>query len=170
VRVLLIVAFLVVAPMLAPLTGHLTRIDGMSQARHERSWREVNAVLLSPAPERFYGYGSMSTFSVKARWTAPDGVRRTGSVPARTGMRAGTVVPIWVDRSGRVTGREPVTAGLVDVRVALVETATVGSVGIVLFALGALLRLGTNRRRMTHWAAEWACFGPRWTTRRWGRN
>ncbi len=82
----------------------------------------------------------------------------------------GDVVPVWVDRLGRVTGRAPVSRGLVDVRTVLFGTATVAGIGLVLLGFGGLLRIGTNRRRLRHWGAEWACFGPRWTTRRWPRN
>lgn len=169
-RVCLVVSFLVAAPLLAPVTGHLTLVSGIAQMRQERGWRQVNATLLSPAPEQFYGYGSMSTFWVRARWTAPDGAARVGKVPVRGGSVPGDVVPVWVDRAGRVTGHAPVSGALVDIRVALAGTATVAGIGLVLFALGGLLRIGTNRRRMRHWAAEWACFGPRWTTRRWPRS
>ncbi len=170
VRVCLVVAFLVAAPLLAPVTGHLSRTDGLAQVRQERGWRQVNAILLRPAPAQLYGYGSMTTFWVRARWTAPDGAVRTGRVPTRSGAVAGDVVPVWVDRAGRVTGREPVSSALIDVRVVLVETATVAGIVTVLLALGGLVRIGTNRRRLRHWGAEWACIGPRWTTRRWPRS
>src|ERR1022692_1850231 len=70
----------------------------------------------------------------------------------------------------RCPGRHPMTVGMVKVRTALVEFLTVAGVAIVLLALGGLVRLLLNRRRMAYWGIEWACFGPRWSTRRWPRS
>jgi hypothetical protein len=36
----------------------------------------------------------------------------------------------------------------------------------VLFAVGLVIHWLMERRRLAAWAAEWAVFGPRWTTRR----
>jgi len=165
-RIALAAAFLAAAPLLAPVVGHLTQVSGMRLVRQESSWRQVNAVLLRPAPQQYYGYGSMTTFWVPARWRAPDGARRTGQVPTRSGTPAGAVVSIWVNRAGRATGRQPMTTGQVELRVVLAEFVTGAALGAVLLALAGALRLLLNRRRMAYWAVEWACFGPRWTTRR----
>ena len=170
VRLILVLTFLIAAPLLAPAAGHQTEASGLRQVHHETSWRQVNAVLLRSAPPQYYGYGSMATFWVAARWRAPSGAARPGVNPARTGAQAGTKVSIWVDRAGRVTGRHPMTVGMVKVRTALVEFLTVAGVAIVLLALGGLVRLLLNRRRMAYWGIEWACFGPRWSTRRWPRS
>jgi len=170
VRLILVLTFLVVAPLLAPAAGHQTEISGLRQVRQEASWRQVNAVLLRSAPPQYYGYGSMATFWVAARWRAPSGATRRGVVPTRTGVEAGTKVSIWVDTAGRVTGRHPMTVGMVKVRAVLVEFLTVTGVALALLALGGLVRLLLNRRRMAYWGIEWACFGPRWSTRRWPRS
>jgi hypothetical protein len=169
-RITLLIAFLVAAPLLAPVAGHFTATNGMREVRQEKSWREVTAVLTLPAPRQFYGYGSSATFWVPARWRAPSGVRRTGDVPTRAGAPAGSPISIWVTWAGQVTGRQPLTAGLVQVREVLAEIGSVAGLAIVVLLLLGLLRLGLNRRRMTYWAVEWACIGPRWTTRRWPKT
>jgi multisubunit Na+/H+ antiporter MnhG subunit len=170
VRLILILTFLIAAPLLAPAVGHQTEASGLRQVHQEASWRQVNAVLLRSSPPQRYGYGSMATFWVAARWPAPSGATRRGVVPTRSGFRAGTKVSIWIDYAGRLTGRRPLTVGMVKVRTVLVEFLTVIGVALALLALGGLVRLLLNRRRMAYWGIEWACFGPRWSTRRWPRS
>jgi hypothetical protein len=69
-----------------------------------------------------------------------------------------------------VTGRQPLTAGIVQARSVLFGIASVAGLAAGLLLLGWLIGLVLNRRRMAYWGIEWACFGPRWTTRRWPRN
>jgi len=170
IRLLLMLAFVIGAPLLAPATAHLSQVAGLAQAQRETSWRQVDAVLLHPTPSRFAGYGSMATFWVAGRWRAPSGATRVGMVPTRTGMPAGSKVRIWVSWTGRVTGRQPLTAGMVQARSALFGIASVAGLAAGLLLLAWLIGLVLNRRRMAYWGIEWACFGPRWTTRRWPRN
>lgn len=169
-RIMLLIAFLIAAPLLAPVAGHLTAANGFREVRQEKFWHEVTAVLTLPAPHQLYGYGSSATFWVPARWRAPSGARRTGDVPTRAGSPAGSPVSIWVTSAGHVTGRPPLTSGLVRLREVLAEAGTVAGLAITAFLLLGLLRLGLNRRRMNYWAVEWACIGPRWTTRRWPKT
>lgn len=169
-RLLLVLTFVICGPMLAPATAHLSEVAGMQEVQREASWRQVDAVLLRPAPSRYYGYGSMATFWVAGRWRAPSGATREGIVPSRGGKRAGAKVRIWVDWAGRVTGRQPLTADMVQARSVLFGVGSVAGLAAALFILALLIRLMLHRRRMAYWGIEWACFGPRWTTRRWPRN
>jgi hypothetical protein len=165
VWLLLAVAFLVAAPMLVPLAGRMARVDGIGEVRRERLWRQVNAVLVRRAADRFDGYGADGAVWVQGRWRAPSGAARIGLVPVAPGAPAGTVVRIWVDRAGRVTGRPPVTVGLVTVRVIAVEVLALTGLAFAALLFAGFVRWVLNRRRMTVWDSEWACFGPRWTTR-----
>ncbi len=169
-RFLLVLAFVICGPLLAPATAHLSEVAGLQEVHREASWRQVDAVLSHPAPSRFYGYGSMATFWVAGRWRAPSGATREGMVPTRSGTPAGAKVRIWVDWAGRVTGRHPLTVGMVQARSVLFGVGSVAGLAAALFVLALLIRLMLNRRRMAYWGIEWACFGPRWTTRRWPRN
>jgi len=169
-RMLLVLAFVICGPLVAPATAHLSQAAGLAEVHREASWRQVDAVLLRPAPSHFSGYGSMTTFWVAARWRAPSGAIREGMVPTRTGIPAGTKVRIWVDRAGRVTGREPMTASVVQARSVVFEVGSLAGLAAALLFLAWLIRLMLNRRRMAYWGIEWACFGPRWTTRRWPRS
>ncbi len=169
-RVVLVLGFLIGGALIAPAAGHLTQLAGLRQVGREASWRQVKAVLLQPAPPRYYGYGSMTTYWVPGRWRAPSGATRAGMVPTRAGVRAGARVSIWVDRAGMLTGRHPMTTSMVQVRTMLTEIGSVAGLAVVLLAVAGLARLLLNRRRMTYWGIEWACFGPRWSTRRWPRS
>ncbi len=171
VWVLIAVAFLAVTPMLAPMAGRAAQSASSGQVRSERSWRQVDAVLLKRAPDHFNnGYSSAQVVWVRGRWKSPAGHVITGMVPAQPGTPARTVVPIWVDHRGRLTGGQPVTAELVSARVAAIEVlAVVGLAGAALLT-AALLRWLTNRRRMTYWTIEWDCFGPRWSARHLGHD
>jgi len=169
-RLLLVLAFVICGPLLAPATAHLSQIAGLQEVHRESSWRQVDAVLLHPAPSHMSGYGSMATFWVAGRWRAPSGAAKQGMVPTRTGVPAGTKVRIWVDWAGRVTGRQPMSVGMVQARSVLVGVGSVAGLAGALLVLGWLIKVTLNRRRMAYWGIEWACFGPRWTTRRWPRS
>jgi multisubunit Na+/H+ antiporter MnhG subunit len=169
-RILLVLAFLVVAPLITPLVGHNTEASDTRMARQDASWTQVQAIVRRPAPQQFYGYGSLTTYWVRATWTAPSGAPRHGLVPVRAGTTSGTRVAVWVNGRGQVTGRPPMTAGTVRFRTILSEYVTAAGLALVVLGLIGLLRLLLNRRRMTTWGLEWACFGPRWSTRRWPRS
>ena len=79
---LLLVVFLVGAPLLAiAVYGWAGRV-GAAELRAERSWHTVSAVLLKsvPAPNSF-GTGLFGYSWVPARWVAPNGQARSGRIP-----------------------------------------------------------------------------------------
>jgi hypothetical protein len=170
VRIVLVLAFLIGAPLLGPATRHLADVTGFAQVHREVSWRQVQAVLERPAPRQFYGYGSMATFWVPGRWQGPSGVNKHGLVPAKSGAPAGSKVRVWVDGAGRVMNRHPMTVGMVRTRAILVEIGSIVGLALVLLLFAGMTRMMLNRRRMLNWGIEWACFGPRWSTRRWPRS
>jgi hypothetical protein len=66
-------------------------------------------VLLATAPASDYpGYLPR----VRARWTAPDGARHTGAVPALPGQRAGSTVLVWADAAGRVEAKSMIAQAI----------------------------------------------------------
>lgn len=163
---LLAVAFLIAVPIVTPMAGQAARSAGLSEVRTQRSWREVSAVLVRRAPAQFYGYNSQMTVWVPGRWRAPSGARRTGLVPAQPDTAPGSVVKIWVNRDGQMTGKRPLSSSAVGVRVAAVESLAATLLAVLALLLAWLVRWCSDRRRMTYWGIEWACFGPRWSTRR----
>src|SRR5258708_11970727 len=87
-RAVLVVAFLVGSPLLAPVAGRLADAAGLREARQESAWRQGSAVLLRPPPPQFYDYRAMATYWVPGRWHAPSGQVRAGRAPTRAGTAA----------------------------------------------------------------------------------
>ena len=169
-RFVLVLTFVLGAVLLGPAAGRMATRTGLREVRQESTWREVSAVLLRPPPPQFYGYGSMSTYWVAGRWRAPSGVIRRGMIPVRSGIPAGGRVSVWVTRSGALTGRRPMTPAMVRLRSALIEMGAVAALALALCVVAGVAAAMLNRRRMLAWGIDWACFGPRWTTRRWPRS
>ena len=169
-RLVLLIGFLIAAPLIAAAAGRATHAAGLREIRHEASWRQVSAVLLRPAPPRSSGYGALTTYWVPGRWRAPSGAPRSGMVPAFAGALKGDTVSVWVSRNGQLTGRRPMTTAMVQVRTVLAAAGSVAGLGVVLLVAAAMIRLLLNRRRLAWWGIEWACFGPRWSARRWPRS
>jgi len=51
-------------------------------------------------------------------------------------------------------------------RAIAIEVLTAAGLAAAALLLAIAVRWLMNRRRMTYWAIEWACFGPRWSSRR----
>jgi len=62
------------------------------------------------------------------------------------------------------------TMTMVEVRSVLLAVGSVVGLAVALLLLVGLVRALLNRRRIAYWGIEWACFGPRWSTRRWPRS
>jgi hypothetical protein len=154
-RVLLVLTALAVAPLgalvAAHTSGHLHAV-----AREQAASRSlVTATLLGDAG------GEDGTVRVTATWATTDGVPHAGRVAAPAGSRAGTVVRVWVDRSGAVTSA-PMADG--DVAADTIAAVILGP-GVVL-GLAGLAHVGLvaalDRRRLRRWAADWAEVEPLW--------
>ena len=103
---LLMAAFLIGAPMLSMAAARWVGHAAAAGQRAARSWRQVPAVLLPGAAPPAVG-GVFGTSWVKARWTAPDGHERAGSILVSTSLAAGRTVQLWVDTAGSPTGPPP---------------------------------------------------------------
>jgi len=156
----LAVAFLAGAPLAAVAAGHAAYSYGARAAHAQQAaWHQVPAVLLAAAP--MYGYTGYEPVA-RARWTAPDGARRTGEVPAPPGAAAGSTVRVWVDAAGRLTG-PPLRLLQVRDQAALVAIVAPVVLGLVLLWAGELARYLLGRRRLAAWEADWRATGPQWT-------
>jgi hypothetical protein len=95
----------------------------------------------------------------------PDGQVQTGELFVQAGAAAGTTVPVWVDRAGRLA-RPPFGRVQLTARAQLARELTAVALGIALVAAMGLTRRGLDRRRMAAWDADWLATGPRWSPRR----
>jgi hypothetical protein len=159
----LAVAFLAGAPIATVAAWHVAYSYG-ARATHaqQAAWHRVPAVLLAAAPT--YGYTGYQP-EVRARWTAPDGARRTGTVPAQPGQRAGSTVMVWADAAGRLTG-PPLQAQQARGQAFLAAVLAPVLLGEMLLAAGQLAHYLLGRRRLAAWDAEWRATGPQWTRQR----
>jgi hypothetical protein len=155
----LAVAFLAGAPLAAAAAGHFSyRLIARTVHAQQTAWHRMPAVLLTTAPAS--GYGHQAT--VRAKWTAPDGTRRTGPVPAPPAAQAGSTVMVWVDAAGRQTG-QPLQPSQVRGQAVLAAIFAPVVLGFLLLGAGQLTRSALNRRRLAAWDADWQATGPQWT-------
>jgi hypothetical protein len=157
----------VVAVVVAVLVSVSLHGRGVRQAANDAVDRaQVSALLLESADSPLGVDASMATGggTVQATWTGPDGSEHRGTVPVVGPQQAGSVVPIWVDRSGALAA-PPVSEAQAAV------TAVVG--GLLVLLVAALMLVGLRaavRARcaaLNHraWAREWAVYEPRWSGR-----
>lgn len=135
------------------------RVDVETQER-----TQVQAVLLEPAPtvlgDKARGARPLPV-SVPARYPAPDGTERVADAPVPGPLPAGAAVPIWVDRSGKIT-TAPVRAADPMASAAMGAAGVLIVGAIVLGGLWAVVRGTILRVNLARWEREWAQVEPRW--------
>jgi hypothetical protein len=162
-----IAAFLALGPLLAGGVGLWVHADNAAAQRAQRSWHEVPAVVLQAVPgpvmaDSGTGTGSGSWLVwTPARWTA-GGRAQTGNVPAPAGTSRGAVVPVWLNRAGRVQA-PPLTAGAARDRIVVAALFALASLAVLLTILAVVARWLLDRRRLAGWEAAWRSVGPRWS-------
>ena len=166
-RLGLVLVFLIASPLAAFGLGHLTN-DASVRAAHAEAANEhqVAAVLLHRVSHNSNDplYSTSELAWAQAKWTAPDGRRRVGEVPAAVGSRAGRQVPIWVDNAGQLV-YPPIGQGQIASRVIAVVALTPAILAVILLGVGWLIRRLLDRRRLAGWATEWSAVEPLWTKR-----
>ncbi len=162
----LLAAFLAGAPLIAVAAGSWAHAADLRRQRAQRSWHQVPAVLLQPAPHQAaFRHWSSPTAWVRARWSAPGEHARVGEVPAPPGGRAGTRLLVWADRSGLLAGT-PLTGDVITARVIAAGIVAVAGLAVVLLGVARAARWLLDRRRLAAWEAAWISIGPQWTRRR----
>lgn len=166
-RIGLVLVFLIASPLAAIGLGKLTSAASFSAARAQAaSERYVPSVLLDKVARVAADplYGATGLVWARAWWTAPNGQRVTGDVPAQVGSQAGHIVYIWVDQAGQLA-YPPIGESQIASRVIAVVALTPAALGIVLLIVLWLARSVLDRRRLQDWAAEWSDVEPEWTKR-----
>ncbi|GAA2576941.1 hypothetical protein SMC26_29925 [Actinomadura fulvescens] len=151
----LLALFLLAAPPVAGWCASWSYDSGLRAERAEHAERrQVLATVVSTG-----GVGSTGDRyvheTVHARWTAPDGTARTGSLPSWKGAKPGVTKRIWVDHKGTVAIRpRPHSRTVTDAAYAALAATT--AVGIPILAAYGLLRRRFDRVRAAEWEAAWA--------------
>jgi hypothetical protein len=167
IRAGLLVIFLIAGPIAAIAAGQWTAhaasagTSGTSGQPHA-----ARAVLLQQAITPAHPAPAVRHVQVwvRARWESAGGSARTGEVPAPAGAPAGTVVTIWLNASGRVTG--PPQPGVAASAAVMTAVMTLAIMAFALLATLRLLQRFLNWRRLAAWEAAWRATGPRWTDHR----
>ena len=163
---LLLTAVLLAAVAVALAVATATYSLGRSEIAQETADRHrVSAQLEEDAAVPAGGSEpGMDVGRAPAVWTAPSGAERSGSVPARLGAEAGSVVLIWVDADGARTTR-PLSTGDVVGRALGAAVLTYLAISASAYGGHLVVRRLLDRSRSRRWAAEWALVGPVWTGR-----
>jgi hypothetical protein len=165
-RVLLTAVWLCAIPVMIIVASSVWHGVSVAAESAQQSRIATTAQLLEDAPAMTaddQGVVAYQLVQVAARWVAPDGSERTGTVPA-AGGRSGDRIEVWVDRSGEITPAPvPLSTSAV-----LIITVTVGAVlawGALLMAAQFLIRGRLDRRRIVGWDIEWQRIEPLWSGR-----
>lgn len=162
----LVVAFAVLAPLLAVIAVRVADAAALAEQRSERSWHPVTAVLQEGASAGLIGLdGEWGAAFVTARWPVPGGGRRTGLIAVPLNARAGQQVTEWVTGSGQLT-RPRLTSADVRDRVASAVVTAIGCLAAALALMAVAVRVTAGRRRMAGWARAWEAADPRCSPRR----
>jgi len=166
IAICVLVAFGMGAPLAAMTAWRSSYAGGLARQHAERSaWHPVTAVLLANATTHGMIRGMTPVAAVRARWTAPDGVVRTGRLYAPIGTHAGSTQRIWVTASGRLTSG-PLRDFQVVNQAEFAGFGAVAGTGIALLAGVIIAHRLLDRRRRAAWAADWQVTGPLWTSMR----
>jgi hypothetical protein len=159
------IAFVTLSPLAGAAAGLRARAANMAAHRAEQTWHRAKAVLLQAPPGPLMSDGGANTWLVwtPARWTS-GGRQRLGEVPAAAGTRAGSTVPVWLDRAGNAQS-PPLTAAQDRHHIIIAVSLALAALAVLLAGLALLTRRLLNRRRLAGWDAAWRLVGPQWSGR-----
>jgi hypothetical protein len=143
------------------LSRHVVAADVTAWQHADRYSRQVSAIMEHQRAVPAELAGLLPASEALARWTAPDGRRRSGWVATGPGARAGSRVRVWVDSSGAMVG-PPFRPPVKQLRI-LAEVTAPAMLALVLYAAGRAARLVLDRRRLAGWEKAWQAVGPQWS-------
>jgi len=151
IRIALVLAFLIGAPLAAWGAGSWAKSVAPTAAHLQLAGEHrVPATLLRSVPGDSDQWFTVRFAWVKARFTVPRGPVRTGYVQAPVGSRAGSTVPVWLDRSGRSTA-PPLPPSQVRGWVLMMTVLAPAALALLLLAMMGILGHILDRRRVASW-------------------
>jgi hypothetical protein len=152
----LVAAFILGGSLAALTAGQWTYDTALRNEQADRAaLHQVVAVLLTTAQ-------GWSPAMAQARWTAPDGVRRTGWVPVPPGSSPGSAVRVWIGPAGR-PAEPPLRRSQVVGQAVMAAAAAVIALAMLLGGAGLFARHVADRHRLAAWDAQWQMTGPKWS-------
>jgi cytochrome c-type biogenesis protein CcmH/NrfG len=165
IRIVLVLAFLIGAPLTGWGAGRWAESVAPTAAHAQLAGEHrVPATLLAGVPISSAYYSGVGLGWVKARWTVPGGSVRTGYVQAWVGSRAGSTVPVWLDRSGELTA-PPLPRSQIQGWVLMMTVLATAVLALMLLAAMGLLGRVLERQRLANWEQAWSAVEPQWTRR-----
>jgi hypothetical protein len=165
IRVAMVAAFLTGGPLAAIGAGHWMYHAAMTEASAQAADRHsARAVLLEPTPPAVITAPGGDQAWALAQWEGTGHVPRTGEVLATWGSPAGSLVTVWLDASGKLTG-PPLRPGQIIDRTITVAILAPAVLALSLLAAWWLAQRIADRRRLAAWDAAWSTVGPQWTRR-----
>jgi hypothetical protein len=158
-----IAAFLIMSPLVAGAVAQWVHSDNAAARLVQRSWHQVPAVLQQATPGPLMSGNGANSWVVwaPALWTA-GGQPHAAQVPVTSGTKAGSTVPVWLDRAGDVR-TPPLTAGQVGDRVLVAALIALTALAALLACLARFGRWELDRRRLASWEAAWLSVAPQWS-------
>ncbi|MFD6152584.1 hypothetical protein [Streptomyces sp. NPDC060243] len=166
VTALLLLLLVPVAGVQAASHTRTALLRTVAEQRHDRV--RVTATVLGPERGTHFdtdpetGAGRVGEVRVRAVWTGPDGVRRTGLANAAlSAPRRGDTFPVWTDARGRLMPR-PLDVASAEAHAFLAGVGA-GTAAVVLLEGGRRVLVWRLRRaRLVAWEREWRRTGPDW--------
>jgi len=158
-------AFLTVLALAALLAGHIYN----SQRAAAACLRPTVAILSEPGPVAANAFNPTAQVQAQATWRLADGAKRSGlltasTAPAIDDARAGSTVPVWLNRSGDPQPPPPAQDEIVANALTAGTVLSTGAGALLAFCCW-LARRALDRHRLARWERAWAATGPRWTSR-----
>lgn len=162
VVVLALLAGLLMVPIGVATGAAIERASEQRTAQEVSLLQQGQATTTEDTPALTGQEIGQATWPVAVVWQDLSGVERRARADVALGTKAGSEVPIWLDRSGQIT-KPPRSAG---------DSAAMGGAGGLATVLGSWLLLWLlvfavrcllDRRRLSNWEAEWKRVAPRWT-------
>jgi hypothetical protein len=162
-RVLLVCSLVTAIPV-ALVVASVVHVQALTEATAQSLERhQVDAELVADPPIlTSVGADVPQTPRATAVWPGPSGREHTGLVAVPTGARAGSTVPIWIDRDGDLTTR-PLDSGGAVARAAGMAAGTYLLISALAVTVYLAFLAALDRSRLRRWAAEWAVTEPVWT-------
>jgi hypothetical protein len=151
----LIAAFLTAAPVAGLIAGQWAYSASLhAEHAQQAAHHQVTAVLLASAPTAVpTGDGKKAWPRAPARWAAPGGAPRTGTVPVPPGARAGSTLLVWTSTAGQVT-EPPLHYQPAASQAALGAVLSIARLALVLCGGGVLSHRTIDKRRLAAWEAD----------------
>jgi len=156
-----LVLALVMVPVAAAIGTSVTAASEQTAAQQRTELRKVEAHALEDSGSVYPSAPGQTGVLIRVGWQDESGRPQEARTIVAGGTKAGSVVTVWLDRSGAVV-RPPRSDADSGALGSLVGMTSVMGGWLLLIGLVRLARVPIDRRRAAAWEREWAEVAPRW--------